>query len=186
MPIYRESFLFFVDTPDPAFFWTGHTDLIVPADDVLPDGAIVPGGGELLSLPDLEGLINGTAQRVEISFSGVSARTVALATTEAPDVAGAMCYIGRLEFDEEWQLAGPVVWEWQGEAQKLTVGSEASGSGRQRSITLIVAAGDTTRSRAPFAFFTDADQRRDFPTDMFFDHVGGINAGTSRRWGPAA
>ena len=186
MAIYRESFLFFVDTPEPALFWTGHTDLFVPDDDVLPAPVTIPGGGELVNLPDLEGLINGTAQRVEITFSGVSARTVALATSEAPDVAGAACFIGRLEFDEEWQLAGPVVWEWQGEAQKLTVGSEANGSGRQRSITLIVAAGDTTRSRAPFAFFTDADQRRDFPDDAFFSNVAGINGGTSRRWGPSA
>lgn len=186
MPAYRESFLFFVDTPEPALFWTGHTDLLVPADDVLNDDVLVPGGGDLLNLPDLEGLINGTAQRVEVTFSGVSARVLALATTEAPDVAGAQCYIGRIEFDEEWQLAGPVVWEWQGEAQKLSVSSDATTNGRQRSITLVVAAGDTTRSRAPFAFFTDADQRRDFPTDLFFSHVAGINAGTSRRWGPKA
>lgn len=186
MALYRESFLFFVDTPEPALFWTGHSDLLVPADDVLPEPALVPGGGDLLSLPDLEGLINGTAQRVEVTFSGVSARTVALATTEAPDVAGALCHIGRLEFDAEWQLAGPVAWEWQGEAQRLTISSEGGSESRQRTITLAVAAGDTTRARSPFAFFTDADQRRDFPDDEFFSHVAGINAGTSRRWGPKA
>lgn len=186
MPQYRESFVFVVETPDPALFWTGHTDLLLPADDVLAAPTIVPGGGELLSLPDLEGLLNGIAQRVEITFSGVSARTVAFASAEALDVAGARCHIGRVEFDEEWQLSGPVEWEWTGEAQRLSVGGEPSSGGRQRSVTLVVAAGDTTRARAPFSFFTDADQRRDYPTDAFFSHVAGINAGTSRRWGPAA
>lgn len=186
MPSYRESFVFVVDTDEPALFWTGHTDLLLPDDDVLPIPTLVPGGGELINLPDLEGLLNGTAQRVEVVFSGVSARAVALATEEATDVAGRAVHIGRVDFDEEWQIAGPVAWEWTGEAKKLTVGGDATSEGRSRTITFTVGAGDTTRGRAPFAFFTDADQRRDFPDDAIFSHVGGINAGTSRRWGPAA
>lgn len=184
MPQYRESFIFVIETDDPAIFWTGHTDLLLPADDVLDAPTIALGAGELIDLPDLEALINGIAQRVDVTLSGVSARTIALAKEEAPQVPGAAVWIGRIEFDEEWQQANPVEWEWTGEAQKLVVGSDPKANARVRQITLSVAAGDTTRSRAPFAFFTDADQRRDFPTDDFFSHVAGINAGTSRRWGP--
>lgn len=184
MPSYRESFIFRLETNEPAMFWTGHGDLLLPADDVLPEETIVSGGGDLVSLPEIEQLINGTAQRVEVTISGVSQRAVALAAEETPEVSGAAAYIGRIQFDEDWQLAGPVVWEWTGEGRALTVGGEDGSEGRTRSITLRLGSGDTTRSRAPLSFFTDADQRRDFPTDAFFSHVGAINSGTSRRWGP--
>lgn len=185
MPLYRESFLFLINTPTPGLFWTGHTDLLIPAGGPVSAESLALGGGDLTNLPDLEELINGTAQRVEIVFSGVSPEAVAMATADAADVPGASCHIGRLEFDENWQLASAISWEWAGEAQKLSVNSDTGPEGRRRSISLVAAAGAATRSRSPFSYFTDADQRRDFPDDLFFSHVAGINAGTSRRWGPA-
>jgi hypothetical protein len=184
MPVYRESFIFFLDTETPALFWTGHGDLALAADAVLPADTIAEGGGDLVNLPDLEQLINGTAQRLEVTLSGVSEGVVAIAREEAADVQYAPAYIGRVEFGEDWQQAGPVVWEWSGEGRGLICAGEDSDSGRTRSITLKLASGETTRSRAPLSFFTDADQRRDFPDDDFFAYVAGINAGTSRRWGP--
>lgn len=185
MALYRESFIFRLETDEPAMFWTGHGDLLLPADAVLDEVSLALGGGDLVNLPDLEQLINGTAQRVEITLSGVSQRTVVLAAEEAAQVSGAPAYIGRIQFDEAWQQSGPVVWEWAGEGRGLLVAGDDGDEGRTRSITLKLGAGDTTRSRAPLAFFTDADQRRDFPTDSVFSHVAGINAGTSRRWGPS-
>jgi hypothetical protein len=185
MALYRESFIFRLETDEPAMFWTGHGDLPLAADDVLSEPAVALGGGDLVNLPDLEQLINGTAQRVEVTLSGVSQRTAVLASEEAPQVNGAPAYIGRVQFDEAWQQQGPVVWEWSGEGRGLTVSGDDGEDGRTRSLTLKLGSGDTTRSRAPLAFFTDADQRRDFPTDTVFSHVAAINAGTSRRWGPS-
>jgi hypothetical protein len=115
MPQYRESFIFVIETDEPAIFWTGHTDLLLPADDVLPDLTLVSGAGELINLPDLEGLLNGQAQRMEVTLSGIDDRTLAFAVDEADQVPGAAVYIGRVEFDEDWQIASPVVWEWTGE-----------------------------------------------------------------------
>ena len=186
MAFYRESFIFRIETDEPAMFWTGHGDLLLPPDTVIPgpEPEIALGGGTLVSLPDLEQLLNGEAQRLEISVSGVDDATLVFAQEEAPQVPGAAVWIGRIEFDEEWQQ-GVVEWEWNGEGRGLFVSGEDSADGRTRTVTLRVGAGDTTRSRAPFSFFTDADQRRDYPDDVFFSHVGQINSGTSRRWGPA-
>lgn len=184
MAEYRESYIFRIETDEPAMFWTGYGDLVLPADSVLSEPSVALGAGELVNLPDLEQLINGIAQRVEITLSGVSEETIVLAVDEAPQVSGAPVYIGRVQFDQAWQMVGAVEWEWSGEGRNLTVGGESSEGGRTRSLTLRVAAGDTTRSRSPLSFFTDADQRRDFPDDNVFSHVAGINAGTSRRWGP--
>lgn len=184
MALYRESFIFRIETDEPGMFWTGHGDLLLPADTVLAEPEIALGGADLLNIPDVEQLINGTAQRIEISLSGISEETLRFAQEEADQVPGAPVYIGRIKFDEQWQQAEPVEWEWQGEARNLAVGSESGDDGHVRTLTLRVAAGDTTRSRSPLAFFTDADQRRDFPDDDVFSHVAGINSGTSRRWGP--
>lgn len=184
MALYRESFIFRIETDEPAMFWTGHGDLLLPADTVLGEPEIALGGANLVNLPDVEQLINGVAQRVEIQLSGVSAETMRFAQEEAAQVPGAPVYIGRIQFDEAWQQAEPVEWEWSGEGKNLSVSSQDGDDGHVRTLTLRVGAGDTTRSRSPLAFFTDADQKRDFPDDDVFSHVAGINAGTSRRWGP--
>lgn len=185
MALYRESYIFRIETDEPAMFWTGHGDLLLPADDVLPGPEVARGGGALIDIPDLEQLINGTAQQLEIGLSGVDDETLVYALEEAPQVPGATVWIGRVEFDADWQVTGPVQWEWTGEGLNLTVGSDDSGGGRSRTLTLRIGSGDVTRSRIPFAFFTDSDQRRQYPDDSFFAHVGRINGGTSRRWGPA-
>lgn len=183
MASYRESYVFRIETDDPATFWSGHGPLLLPADSVLPTDTIIPGAGELVNIPDLEMLINGKAQRLDITLSGVSPETIALATDEAPQVPNAPVWIGRVEFDQAWQVTA-VEWEWSGEGRSLSVSSQDNAGGRTRSIMLSVAAGDTRRRRAPNAFFTDADQRRDFPTDTVFSHVAGISAGITRKWGP--
>jgi hypothetical protein len=180
---YRESYIFRIETDDPATFWSGDGNLLLPADDVLPADTLVPGAGQLVSIPDLEALINGKAQRLDVTLSGVSADTVALAADEAPQVPGAPVWIGRVRFDAAWQIAS-VEWEWSGEGRKLSVSSQDGDGGRSRSLILSVAAGDTRRRRAPVAYFTAADQQREFPTDTFFSHVAGISAGSTRRWGP--
>ena len=186
MGLYRESFIFRIATDPPALFWTGEGDLEVPADAVVGvDPVIVQGGADLINIPDLTQLINGLAERVEFVVSGVSEQTIEFAQDEADQVPGARVDIGRIDFDEDYQQAGDVEWEWSGEARKLAVSSEVSQEGRTRSITLTVSAGDTTRSRSPLAFFTDADQRRRSADDDVFSHVALINSGTSRRWGPA-
>lgn len=187
MALYRESYIFRIATDPVALFWSGHGDLIVPADDVIgEDDAIAIGAGNLVNIPDLAQLVNGTAERLEFVLSGVSEQTIAFAQEEAADVAGARVDIGQMRMDSDWQQSAPVEWEWSGEARSLSVRSEATQDGRSRSITLTVAQGDTTRSRSPIAFFTDADQRKRSIDDAVFSHVALINAGTSRRWGPAS
>lgn len=184
MALYRESFVFRIETDEPAMFWTGIGDLLLPDDAILDGPEIALGGGELVTLPDVEQLINGVAQRIEVVLSGVSEETIVYAQEEAPQVPGAAVYIGRVRFDENWQLVGGVEWEWTGEARALAVSGDDGDDGRTRSLTLKIASGDTIRSRAAYAFFTDTDQKANFPTDEVFSNVGKISAGTSRRWGP--
>lgn len=185
MAFYRESIIVRIASDPPALLWSGLGPLLVPADIVVPEDAIALGGAELVNVPDFQQLMNGTAERLEFTLSGVSEETVRLALEDAPSVRGARVDVGRADFDDAWQLIS-IEWEAVFEARSLSVSRPLAQSGQvTRSISLTIVAGDSTRSRAPNAFFTDADQRRDHPTDAIFSHVAGINAGTSRRFGPS-
>lgn len=183
MAAYREAYLFRIETDDPASFWSGHGPLLLPADAVLSLATLFSGAGGLVDIPDLEQLINGKAQRMDITLSGVSQEAIIFATEEALQIPGAPIWIGRVQFDAAWQVE-TVEWEWSGEGVNLTVDSDGSSGNRVRSLKLTVAAGETTRRRSPNAYFTASDQQRDYPSDTFFSNIGQISLGAVRRWGP--
>lgn len=184
MAFYRESIIVYIACDPPALFWSGIGPLPVAADAVIPSPMVALGGSELISFPDFQTLINGTAERLDLIVSGVSEHIVRLALDDAPSVRGAAVHSGLVHFNEDWSIAS-IEWENVFEARSLSVSRPAEQSGEiTRTISLTIVQGDTTRARAPLAFFTDADQRRRSPDDAIFSHVAGISAGTSRRFGP--
>lgn len=176
----RQSVLFRIATDPVARVWSGVNSIIIPTDIVEPTPTTYLGGGALVNIPDLDQVINGTASRIDITVSGVSTATLALAIEEAASVKGAKVHIGNVYFDDDWQITD-VEWIAVLRADTLTTARQ----GTTRSITLSIGTDFTDRSRAPVAFWTDADQRRRSPTDRFFDHIAGISSGTSRRFGPS-
>lgn len=185
MPEIRESYLFRLECDPPAYLWSGVGDLVVPGDSVVPTETTYLGGGEWIDLPEIQQLINGTADRVEFTASGVDQETIRLALEDRASVSGALVRIGTIPMNSNWQISGPVDWEWDGIADVVTVESSSGGEdgNRIRSVTLSVGSSDTARSRSQLTFFTDADQRRRSPTDAIFSHVGRIAAGNTRRFG---
>lgn len=184
MATYRESVVVYIACDPPALLWSGVGLLPLPADAVLSHDMIALGGKELVSVPDFQLLINGITERLDFTLSGVSEHITRLALEDAPSVTGAPVHIGVVQFDEQFQVSD-VEWEAVFEARRLSISRPRMQNGTvARTLNLTIVAGDTTRSRAQFAFFTDSDQRRKYPTDVIFSHVAGINAGTSRRFGP--
>lgn len=180
----RESYLIKIDHPeDPARIWSGVGNLVVPADIVEPVPATYLGAGELLDVPDFQQLINGVAERVEFTVSGVSNETIRLALEDAPGVKNCGVYVGRVDFDKDWQILS-VEWEATYRADFLSVESEAANGRRVRTIKLSVGSDDTGRSYAPASYFTPADQRLRSATDIIFDHVPAMNRGIHRIFGP--
>lgn len=185
MPELRESYLFRLECTPPAYMWSGVGDLVVPGDAVVGSAPTTYlGGGQWVDLPEIQQLINGTADRVEFTASGVDQETIRLALEDRASVDGATVRIGTVPMDANYQLAGPVDWEWEGLADVVTVDSTSNEVGdRTRSVTLSVGSSDTARSRSQLTTFTDADQRRRSPDDAMFSHVAGITAGNTRRFG---
>lgn len=188
MTTWREIHIVRIASDPVALFHSGVGDLLVPADSVIgPIAQIAVGLGELVNIPDLQEMINGTAERVDIELEGVTETALRLALEDAPSVRGADVHIGRMDLDADQQQAAPVEWEANFQARSLGVSRpKVEGlDNPRRTITLTIARGDTVRSRAPNSYFTDSDQRRRSADDAIFDHVGQISAGTSRRFGPS-
>lgn len=176
----RKSVLFRIESDPIGRIWSGVNQIEIPADIVEPEPAIYLGGGNLVNIPDLEQLINGTFGSIEITISGVSQEAHRLAREDAPSVKGARCHIGEVYLDDDWQIDA-VQWLGVYRADFLTTARQNA----SRSVTISISTDDADRSRAPIAFWTQADQHRRSADDNFFDHVAGISSGTSRRFGPS-
>ena len=184
MATYRESIVVRIDCDPVCLIYGGFGNLLMPADSVIPVPETALGAAELLNVPDIEGLINGSAGRYEFTVSGVTPHMTRLALEDAPSVRNARVDVGIIKFDGDWNIAA-VEWEAVLEARALTVSRPQEQDGQiTRSISLTVAHGETQRARAPNSHFTDQDQRRRSATDAIFSNVGGISAGTTRRFGP--
>ena len=184
MASHRVSILFRLLCDPPVYLWSGDGDLNTAPDSLNPTGAEWRGASELVSVPALKQLINGEADRIEVKFSGVTPAMVRMAHEDRDSVKGAQANIGLIEFDDEWQQDGPIKWQWSGIGGVIITESIENENGRQWTVSLSMASGDTLLSNSKIAFFTAADQVKVSPTDRFCDFVAGISAGTTRRFGP--
>lgn len=163
-------------------------DLTLATDTIETDAENVYRGlGEMLVPPVVNELINGKSQHAEFTLAGagVSAEVLALASSEAASVRGAVAYLGIVFLDSHWQILSPsTTWLWEGAADSLIV-ARSPGQDDQEpvySITVGVGTVFTGRSRPTPTFWTDPDQRRRSADDRFFDRVKDVSAGMTRIW----
>jgi len=180
----RRSYVLRIASDPVCYLWTGVGPLETPATTLDPAGARWSGAAELISIPSLQALINGIAQRVDFVLSGVSSETLRLALADAPTVHLADVRLGYVEFDQQWQLIDNVVWEWRGKADALRTGMQAGANDRTRTITLMVGSDDAYRSNPNFTHWTDGSQRQRSPDDAFCSHVASLSLSATRRFGP--
>jgi hypothetical protein len=181
----RESWIIRIDSDPPARMVATVNNRIIPADAIESEAnALYLAGANLVQIPDLAAMINDVGDRIEIGLNGVTPEVMALAKEEASQVIGSSLHIGRIEFDDAWQIKR-VVWLRHFRIDKITVGRQVAtvGSSPSRSITLSLGTGNTGRSNAPNTFFTPLDQKRRSPGDLIFDHVPAMSIETSRRFG---
>jgi len=183
MASYKRTILVRLECEPVLRVHSGFAPLRVPANsrDVSPQ--VYKGGGDLLAVPAIKQFINGAADRVEISLSGVSVETLALLQEERESVRGAAVDFGWAVHNADWSIR-EIIWKRRGFADVPSISSEPTENGRQRTITLSIRMDDTFRSNPQPAFWTDADQRLRSPTDDIFSHVGQISVGATRTFGP--
>lgn len=191
--IVRPVFLFRMVTTDKSVdpvttsvlrLWGGVGSLSLSADAVeTTSDAIYYGAGELANVPALEQLINGVADRVDFTLSGVGDnRLPQIADEEAATVRGARVNIGVMFLDQDWSELLPQRWLWEGRADTLDPESQATDAGRVRGLRLSVGSLFTGRRRPNSSFYTDKSQKTRSAGDLFCSRVGLYKQEQGKPW----
>lgn len=175
--------VFFRLATDPVIrLWLGVGPCAVGINTEDPSGAIYSGLGELINVPPVQQLINGVAERVEFSVSGVSENVLRLASTEANDVKGAACALGVGVFDKNWQFLGSPKWLFNGTADYVSLSQQSGEGGAIRTISLSVGSLFTGRRRRGYSYLTDQDQQARRPGDRFCERTVLYSREHEKRW----
>lgn len=179
----RASFFMRIDTTEPVRVWAGVGDFVLPEDNVETEDGTYKGLGVISELPSFEQLVNGVAQRVEFSLSGVDQTIAELADDDAAEVRSKRVNVGLQFMDEDWQPLADIMWVWEGEADVIRKSSTSTpGFQRQYTITLSVGSLTTGRRRPELSYFTGSQQRRRSADDAFCDRTGLYSQGSEIKW----
>jgi hypothetical protein len=171
----------------PLRYWIGDFDFPVAADEVVEDAAAIYSGlGEIAgTLPALNQLLNGQADRLTFTLSGVMAEVLALAADEADEVQGRAINLGFCCLDQDLQVCTPVAWVGTLEGQFVTVDRAQATDGEPvRTLSLTATTVFAVRQQAACSYYTDAEQRRRSSDDTFFARIAAITRGKTRKFGP--
>ena len=175
---------FFRMATDPVVrVWSGAGDFPVPPDAIEPGGAVYKGAGTLTGFPAVGALINGTAERVTFSLSGVASDVMQMADSEAAEVRNKTVSIGLLPLDADLQPIGTVLWFRSYEADVLSIDKSSDKDGKMvRTVSLSVGSCFTARRRPLISNWTNADQQRRSPDDRFCERTPRYSQGTLVTW----
>jgi hypothetical protein len=162
-----------IATSPPLRVWFGVEDIPITIESVDEGGAIYQGGGRLIGLPTLEVLVNGTADAVEFTMSGIDPATGAALISSIPPVRGADVYVGITTLDDYYQPMSQIIPLWRGTASHTTEASPTVVGQQNRTTTLglSIASGGETRSRPSRSLWSAAQQKALSPTDRFCDNT---------------
>jgi hypothetical protein len=170
----------FVESDPPLRLTTGFGDRRLAADAIDTTGGVYLGTGELIGMPAINQLLNGVAQRIELTLSGkyVTSEVVEGVELEAGSVRDAAAHLGFVAYDQDWAPLFDVLWliELTVDVVK-TMESATSGS-----VTLSASSEHMNRRRPRAAFYTGPDQRRLHADDAGCDRVVLYSANTTVRW----
>jgi hypothetical protein len=179
----RIGIFFRLGIEPPFRMWLGVGDCEAGIDAEDGDGEIYTGRGEMLNVPAFQQLLNGAAERVAFTLSGVPPRAVELAAGESDTVKGVALNVGLGVFDADWQLVEAPIWLKRFVVDYLTLARQQQGT-EEAVYTLGLQARSifTGRRRPGLSFFTDEDQQRRSPGDRFCEHARRYAREESKAW----
>lgn len=174
-----------IDTDPALHIWFGVNDIPAGFDSVDPEGTVYLGGGRLIGLPTLEVLVNGTADSVEFTLSGIDSSTAAKTMESIPAVRGANVTLGITTLDQYFQPMSAIIPIWEGTASHTGEASPTATGDQSPSITLslTVVTGEATRSIPARTLWSGAQQKALSSTDRFCDETARLDRGVQPSWG---
>lgn len=173
-----------IDTDPALHLWFGVNDIPANFDSIDPTGTVYLGGGKLIGVPTLEVLVNGTADSVEFTLSGLDPETSAKTIDSLPPVRGATVQMGLTTLDRYFQPMNSIIPIWTGTASHTGEISPPVEERENPSVTLSLAVvtGEATRSRGARSVWSTPHQKAISPTDKFCDGVSRLARGVQPVW----
>ncbi|WP_426235879.1 hypothetical protein [Pararhizobium sp. DWP1-1-3] len=173
-----------VATDPPLHVWFGTEDVIAGIDSIDAVGTAYLGGGELIGIPTLEVLVNGAADRIEFTLSGLEPGTGAKLVDTIPPVRGADVFMGLTTLDRYYQPMSAIIPVWNGTAAYVGESSPPVMGMESPSLTLSLAVvtGETARSRPSRSIWSPTHQKAISPTDKFCDETARLARGVDPTW----
>lgn len=177
---------FFRLETDPVIrLWLGFGYKAVGTNVLDPDGAVYRGFGEITSLPEFNQMINGAAERVAFTLSGVSGEVLQLAAGgDADQVKGRRVSVGIGILGAQFELLGAVHWLANYRADFLSIEQPPTGQGSDvvRGVTLSCGTLLTSRRRPALSYFSNEDQQARFPGDTFCELTSRYATSFNKKW----
>lgn len=175
-----------IDTDPALHLYFGINDIPTNFDGIDPDGTVYLGGGRLNGIPTLEVLVNGTADSVQFTLSGVDPATGMEVLGSIPDVRGADMVLGITTLDDYYQPMTNPIPIWTGSASHVGESMQAVMADEQMTIALALTAvaGEATRSRPSRSLWSSPHQKAISPTDKFCDETARLARGVQPTFGP--
>lgn len=149
-------------------------------------GAEYLGFGEIHDVPAFKQLINGAAERVDFTISGVSGDVLAIASGgDAQQVKGKRVSFGFALMAPDWSLLGPVKWCANYLADYLGITQQITNDPKTPIVrTLSLSCGTllTARRRPALSYFSNQDQQARFPGDRFCERTPVYGNGFNKTW----
>lgn len=173
-----------IATSPPLRVWFGVEDIPITIESIDEGGAIYQGGGKLIGLPTLEILVNGTADAVEFTMSGIDPATGTVVSESIPPVRGVDVYVGITTLDDYYQPVSQIIPIWRGSASHTTESSPTVNGPENRTMTLglVVASGEQTRSRPARSLWSAPHQKAISSDDKFCDNTSRMARGVAPVW----
>lgn len=172
--VYRIGVFFRLATDPAVRLWLGFGNIEPGASVYDAAGTLYKGFGELRDIPTFKQLLNGAAERVEFTLSGVSGEMLTIASgDDSEQVKGKSTDVGFALFGSDWSMLGAIHWTAHYIADFLAAKQErADAQGNVvRTIKLSCGSRFTGRRRPSFSYFSDADQQARFPGDLFCEYA---------------
>lgn len=176
---------FRLDTTPVVALWSGVGDY-APGTDVIDSvtGITYRGIGALTAIPQLTVPLNGSANRIDFTLSGLDAPADAL-VGDAAQVRGKKIDLGICIMNAAWAQLGPIRWVSRYTADQIkgeVVPGKNYSEAVVRTVTLSAVSRMSRRRRPQIAYLSDADQQRRSPGDRFCERVALYQAGIENDW----
>lgn len=149
-------------------------------------GEVYTGFGEIQNIPAFKQLINGKAERVDFTISGVSGEILGIASGgDSEQVKGKRVAVGFAIMSPDWSPLGVVKWCANYTADYLAIQQAVTDDPSNptvRTVTLSCGTIMTGRRRPSFSYFTNQDQAARYPGDRFCERTPVYATGFSKAW----